>query len=88
MVIQGSKKKVWWICSSKHEWEALIASRNRGNGCPYCSNQKVSLESSLFIRQPELIKEWNYEKNNGLTPKDFAENSSKKVWWNYKKTTT
>ena len=25
--------------------------------------------------------EWNYEKNNGLTPADVSPGSNKKVWW-------
>ena len=33
----GSAKKVWWICSKGHEWDAIISSRTRGSGCPYCS---------------------------------------------------
>ena len=30
---------------------------------------------------PELLNEWNYEKNNGLTPVDVMSSSGKKVWW-------
>jgi DNA-directed RNA polymerase subunit RPC12/RpoP len=36
----NSNKKVWWKCSKGHEWQAIIASRNKGNGCPYCSGRK------------------------------------------------
>ena len=36
-----SRKKVWWICSKGHEWEATIDSRSRGNGCKYCAGQAV-----------------------------------------------
>ena len=39
----GSGKKVWWICDKGHEWQATISSRNRGNGCPYCSGRKKPL---------------------------------------------
>lgn len=35
-VTAGSGKKVWWLCEKGHEWEARIADRNRGSGCPYC----------------------------------------------------
>ena len=38
-----SNKKVWWKCSSSgcgHEWEAVIASRSRGRGCPICLSSK------------------------------------------------
>ena len=30
---------------------------------------------------PTLAKEWNYEKNGGLTPIDITPGSNKKVWW-------
>ncbi len=33
----GSSRKVWWICHTcGHEWEAVVANRARGNGCPPC----------------------------------------------------
>ena len=35
-----SHKKVWWICSEHHEWEARIDSRTSGNGCPFCSRRR------------------------------------------------
>ncbi len=31
-----SNKKVWWICSKGHEWEATVNNRANGQGCPYC----------------------------------------------------
>ncbi len=30
---------------------------------------------------PDLAKEWNYEKNQEITPEDVMPNSGKKVWW-------
>ena len=30
----GSNKKVWWKCSKGHEWQAIIANRNKGTGKP------------------------------------------------------
>jgi len=30
---------------------------------------------------PELAKQWNYEKNEGLKPEQFTYKSSRKVWW-------
>lgn len=39
-VTSGSSKKVWWICTKGHEWEAIINNRNRGAGCPYCSGRR------------------------------------------------
>ena len=32
--------KVWWKCSEGHEWQAIIAGRNSGCGCPKCAGKK------------------------------------------------
>lgn len=40
-VTLGSQRKVAWRCSKGHVWDAVVASRASGNGCPYCSNKKV-----------------------------------------------
>ena len=56
--------------------------RSKGNGCPYCSNKIVLKgENDLQTVNPTLSKEWNYEKNNGLTPADVMPNSGNKAWW-------
>lgn len=80
-VIAGSEIKVWWKCSKGHEWEALISSRNHGNGCPICCNQMlVKGFNDLATTNPELSKEWNYEKNN-FGPDEVQEHANKKAWW-------
>ena len=76
---------MWWKCKNGHEWESTIDSRNKGNGCPVCSNKKVLPGfNDLATVNPELVSEWNYEKNDTLKPQDFAPNSNKKVWWKCK----
>ncbi len=81
-VMPNSNKKVWWKCSRGHEWQAIINSRNNGVGCPYCAGQKVLKgNNDLQTVNPTLAEEWNYEKNNGLIPADVSPNSNKKVWW-------
>ncbi len=78
----GSGKKIWWLCSNGHEWIAPVYSRSAGNGCPYCSGKKVlSGYNDLQTINPSLAQEWNYDKNNGLTPMDVLPNSHKKAWW-------
>ena len=39
-VTVSSNKKVWWKCNKGHEWQATIANRNNGKGCPECAKQK------------------------------------------------
>ena len=78
----NSNKIVWWRCSKGHEWQAGIATRNKGHECPYCSGIKtLKGANDLQTVNPNLAKEWNYEKNQGLTPTDVMSNSRIKVWW-------
>ncbi|MBO5889025.1 MAG: zinc-ribbon domain-containing protein, partial [Clostridia bacterium] len=39
-----SNKKVWWKCEKGHMWQATIARRSNGSGCPYCSGRKKPKE--------------------------------------------
>lgn len=91
-IVAGSEKKVWWLLSyddiktGKHydfEWEARIADRVKGKGCPYLANQKVWRGyNDLESQYSELAKEWHPTKNGDLKPSDvIAGNSKKKVWW-------
>ena len=81
-VMPNSDKKVWWECQNGHEWQAIIGNRSKGQGCPYCAGKKVLKGfNDLQTVNPILANEWNYEKNNGLTPVDVSPNSNKKVWW-------
>lgn len=81
-VTAGSHRKVWWLCEEGHEWQSIIKSRNKGVGCPYCSNKRVVPgKNDLFTINPELAKEWHPTKNGELTPQQFTFGSGKKVWW-------
>ena len=81
-VTPNSHETVWWKCNEGHEWQAIIGNRHKGNGCPYCAGQKVLKGTNdLQTVNPILANEWNYERNNGLTPVDVSPNSNKKVWW-------
>ena len=77
----GMGKKVWWLCSKDHEWNATIASRSKGSGCPYCAGRKAYGGNSFQAINPELAKEWHPTKNVPLTPNDVTPGSTKKVWW-------
>lgn len=77
-----SGERAWWTCAEGHEWYALISNRTKGSGCPYCSNRKVLVGyNDLATTNPSLAEEWNYEKNNNLTPQMITQSSNKKVWW-------
>ena len=84
-VTTGSSKKIWWQCEKGHEWEASIANRSKGVGCPYCSNQRVCVDNSLQSLNSELSKQWHPTKNGELTPNDVISGSGQKVWWQCEK---
>ncbi len=84
-VFPNSDNKVWWTCDKGHEWEAVIGSRNKGRKCPYCSGNIISYEKSLKAVNPKLLKEWDFEKNQEISPESVFPNSGKKVWWKCKK---
>lgn len=78
-------QKVWWICPICNK-EYLAAIRNRtdaGSGCPRCS--KGALPGQSFAdRFPQLLMEWDQEKNCDLNPFEITERSPRKVWWRCK----
>ena len=39
-VLPNSGKKVWWVCSEGHEWQATIINRNHGRRCPQCAGER------------------------------------------------
>ena len=80
-IIGGSEEKVWWKCKNEHSWRASISNRVHGGNCPYCCGRYVCKDNCLSTTNPELLSEWNYEKNLPLTPVDVTYGISKKVWW-------
>ena len=53
----GSGQKVWWKCSKGHEWQAVIANRNNGRGCPYCAGQRPIIGvNDLGTLYPEYLE--------------------------------
>ena len=78
----GSGKKAWWRCDKGHEWESRISHKANGHGCPYCAGQKAIVGiNDLGTTNPELILEWDWEKNGTLDPKMFMKKSNARVWW-------
>ncbi|MBS7218225.1 MAG: zinc-ribbon domain-containing protein [Oscillospiraceae bacterium] len=81
-VVPGTTRKVWWICEKGHEWQASVASRVSGSGCPVCSGKKVLPgENDLASQFPAIAAQWNSEKNGKLSPQQVTPSSNRKVWW-------
>lgn len=79
-----SAEKIWWKCpeGDDHEWKTTISARtNNKTGCPFCSGNLPSKNYNFKVLYPELIKEWDFQKNIGISPENFTPGSGKKVWW-------
>ena len=72
-VIAGSKKKANWKCEKGHRWSAVLHNRNKGIGCPICSNKQLLVGyNDLATTHPELALEadgWDPKTVNAGTPK-------------------
>ena len=74
----GSKQKVWWNCKYDHPYKMQIQDRTRKvhmYSCPehklerqIKSYKKTILEKrgSISEKRPELLLEWNWEKNKAM----------------------
>ena len=92
-IVYGSHTKVWWKCSKcGHEWQTAIASRTTAThktNCPECGKNKGTIvhatpiigKNDLESQCPEVLCEWDYEKNGDLKPSQFLKNSAYKIWW-------
>jgi len=84
-----STKKIWWKCKKRHVYQVSFYSRIRSNGCKICNNPqkieniriaKLKIGRSFADAQPNLLKEWDYSKND-LTPDKISERSNIKIWF-------
>ena len=83
-VIYRSGIKVWWLCEKhKHSWQAVVGNRAyKGYNCPICANKVIVKGfNDLATTNPELLDEWDYEKNTDISPNGVYSGTAKKVWW-------
>lgn len=81
-------RKVWWICPKGHSYLSAVSNRTKnmaktnGNGCPYCSGQKVlSGFNDLQTRYPMIAAMWHPAKNGEIQSNMVAPYSTQKAWW-------
>ena len=81
-ITAGRFKYVWWKCSKcGYEWQQSPNTRKQGRGCPHCSGRvPMPGVDDLLTVNPELCKEWDYNKNS-IHPSQVLPGSGKKVWW-------
>ena len=73
----GSGSKVRWKCELGHTWNATVANRSIGGGCPVCSGHSVLIGfNDLSTTNPELAAQ-----ADGWDPKTLTGGSRKNVAW-------
>lgn len=81
-VSPGSKRYIWWQCHRGHSWRAPAYSIKRGDFCPYCSGREaIPGETDLATLRPDILAEWDAEKNAPINPGEILPSSHGKVWW-------
>ena len=75
-----SNRKMWWKGKCGHEWQALIADRSSGHGCPYCNTHKrLKGFNDFATSHPLLVKEW--AKENGEVQPDALPSYHYLAYW-------
>lgn len=94
-ITAGSRKSFYWLCPNYnctkkclHSWRAPLAGRTRtDSGCLYCMKRKICPCNSFGALYPDILKEWNYQRNTGIDPYKLVPCTAKKVWWKCNKAT-
>lgn len=82
-LLPSSGRKIWLICEKGHEWETVpnniqsMLKDESADLCPICRR----LNNSLARKFPEILKEWDFEKNSEINPDTVSYGSKKKYWW-------
>lgn len=83
-VYKGSSEKLFFQCLKEECQEIFDMSwrevYSNDCGCPYCSGKRVGKRNNLACRRPELVAEWDYEKNK-RNPEEYTEFTNERVSW-------
>lgn len=76
-ITKSSMQRRLWKCHLGHQWEATVADRNAGYGCPFCAGQKILVGyNDLATVRPEIAAQ-----ADGWDPTTVTEfNGNKKPW--------
>ena len=87
-VYPNSNLPYWWTCPNGHDYQMPASKRTgRNDGCPICSNKIVVAGiNDLQSNYPELMEEWDKEKNDeiGLDPSKISYGSKERAFWKCK----
>lgn len=69
-----------------HRWVSPVSARTgQGQGCPICAGKQVlaGYNDLASAAAPELLAEWDWEKNGELRPESVTPCSRRNVWWRH-----
>lgn len=83
-IYKNAKGKLFFKCLNEScseifdtSWDEIYS---QGQGCPFCAGQRVGKYNNLAYLKSELVKEWDYNRNE-KNPEDYTVGSNEKVWW-------
>jgi hypothetical protein len=80
----NSNKIVWWQCEkgSDHVWSTKLVDRTKAKqGCPFCSNRRISTTNSLANVRPDIAAQWHPTKNGKLKASQVTGSTKLLAWW-------
>lgn len=81
-VSSSSVHKYHWICPVGHLYESSPYHRKEGKGCSICKNLRIEAGiNDVETTEPELMKEWDFDKNTILPTQITRGNDKYKIWW-------
>ncbi|SDY62568.1 Protein of unknown function [Geodermatophilus africanus] len=81
-VLAGTHRRYWWVCpaADDHRWQAPVAERVAGAGCPACIGRQVTLSNSLAAH-PGVVAQYDVEANGGRPTTAVLATTQVKLWW-------
>lgn len=89
--IFSSEKRVHWKCHvCGKEWIMPVFKASKGQRCPICTRKEtiVSVRKKRLLqrksfaeRHPDLMLDWDAEKNEGINPFELLDGSHQEVHW-------
>ena len=76
-VTAGSGKKYSWKCEIGHVWDAVVASRSQGAGCPVCAGRRVEIGFNDMATTHPLMAQEAF----GWDPAKVVAGTTKKLQW-------
>lgn len=78
----GSNRMVVWRCPRGHAYQAKVAKRAAGTGCPICAHRLVlNGQNDLATTHPQLAQEFATDLNGGVSASGIVWGSPFFYWW-------